>query len=773
MICSTVFSQKAWRPDRQVNLFRSPIDTMNSFRTPPKASSRSNMDEQWNKLASGIIPIGEEAYSIKMVDKNTAWMISSNNLFAPPIETPPNIFRSTDGGSSWDQFQIPSTEGFFGIDIAPVDAMTAYAVLWGPDYFNDLSQDAIYKTTDGGQTWEPNSEYPFAPTFIHFFDAQNGWVMGLDTDFWITMSTTNDGGQTWEHAGGNDWVIPEGKEFPDQDPDEFLATYLNVPSGNYDVESSTIIIGGTSYWISHDEGHNWERLHSPLNMNDDLVHGIVALKDSMTYMFASNTTLDFTFRPAKAYTTTDGGQSWIESNPPINPDAIEYLPGTDNDFIITGLDVGFDPTFGYGITGTARTSNLENWEVIQDIGLNSMDFFGENQGVGAFANFPGFADGTVYSWGEKIVLPFDAAVSRLNEYPFTIVTLNHLEENVLFEYEIQNLGTNDLENAIARLEVFRNDELVFTDSTNLNASLEDPDFFTFSYLPEEVGFFTFRITVDHPEIGAAFFEDFRLLEVSETTLARDNGIATLAFVFDPEVFSSSFGYAGSEFKLLTEDKLTGISAVLDFVQSDSNSLFTFLIKSIDENGNVQEEDIYKSVPIVASEAFTEDFSHVLFPLPEPIVLPAGRYIFAVGQDSPQGKVAFDLTDQTNTAAWRYGLDPNGLPLPWTNFPSDPTLMIRPQFEALMSTNTKEAFSETIPLTVYPIPFQEELNILLEYFEEAEVQLQIFDMSGKLWKNSIVNHHQVIHQNVSALPKGLYILRLTSGKYQKSLKVIKQ
>ena len=165
---------------------------------------------------------------------------------------------------TWDQFQIPNTDGFYTIDIAPISDSIAYVTLWGPNSFDDLSEDIIYKTIDGGQTWEPVTTYPFAPSYIHFFDDQYGWVMGLDSDFLITMSTTIDGGKTWEHAGGNDWFIPEGMDFPELDENEFVGTWTDSPSSNYAVAGSTIIVGGTNYWITHDRGLNWKRLESPL-----------------------------------------------------------------------------------------------------------------------------------------------------------------------------------------------------------------------------------------------------------------------------------------------------------------------------------------------------------------------------------------------------------------------------------------------------------------------------------------------------------------------------
>ncbi len=101
-------------------------------------------------------------------------------------------------------------------------------------------------------------------------------------------------------------------------------------------------------------------------------------------------------------------------------------------------------------------------------------------------------------------------------------------------------------------------------------------------------------------------------------------------------------------------------------------------------------------------------------------------------------------------------------------------MLRPNFQAEMSTSTQEELlAKNTPLTVFPVPFKDELNILLEYMAETEVNIQIFDMAGKQWTDFTTSHQQLINQNLSELPNGLYLLRLKSSLYQRSVKVLKQ
>lgn len=780
--------QKNWGEYRAKQLSTKKVDfnSRRSLESEPSfiANSRSIREgEVWNKVASDVIPLGQEVNSVKMVNEDVVWAAVSPFLFSDKTDDPANVIRTVDGGQTWEVINITNAIGFFAADIAPVSEDIAYAVLWkDPFSGSETGQQLLYKTVDGGMNWTEVESYNQDANYVHFFNENEGWVFGSEPQprgqlSFITMSVTTDGGATWNHAGGNDWVIPEGRNLPPQDEDEYVGTFNFSLGSNYEVVDSTILIGGTTYWISHDRGYSWESIPTPLFEEDGLVHGVVAMKDAQTFMFTSNLDLNFSFEEALAYTTTDGGSTWVKSISPVNPTAAAYLPGTMNDFIITGQDQGFDPSFGFGVTGTARSTDLSTWELADDKGLLSINFTGENQGIGAFANYPGVIEaGNMYSWGEKNILDYDAVILRNNDNPFTIATLNHLSEELVYEYVIQNVGVNDLTEMILTMEVVLDGSIIATETetTIVNQGASDAIFFT--YKPTEVGIYEFNITANQSNLGDAFFNDIRFFEVSETTMAKDDGVGELSFSIMPDEEEWTHGYLGSEFNLLVADKLTSFSITVGDGSADSTGLFNFIIKAINSDGEAEDGEVYKSEAIPIVDLFN-NFSYATVNLPEPIDLPAGRYIFAVGQDAPQATVNFGFDDKSDPDFWMFSpVGFGGQPLPWTNVAdgSFPTLMLRPNFQDEMSTSTQqELLAQNTPLTVFPVPFKEELNILLEYMEEAEVNIQIFDMAGKEWINFTTNHQQLISQNLNELPNGLYLLQLKSGLYQRSVKVLKQ
>ena len=73
--------------------------------------------------------------------------------------------------------------------------------------------------------------------------------------------------------------------------------------------------------------------------------------------------------------------------------------------------------------------------------------------------------------------------------------------------------------------------------------------------------------------------------------------------------------------------------------------------------------------------------------------------------------------------------------------------------------------------VYPNPFTEEANLDLKDFS-GESQLEIFNLSGQiLYSKKIQNEYSA--KIGTDLLKGIYILRVSNGKQQRSMKIIKQ
>lgn len=101
-------------------------------------------------------------------DPNTVWVAALGHLYSPNEER--GIFKTTDGGKTWNKV-LYVDENSGGIDMVfdPQDFNTIYAAMWQRErrawnFVESGSGSGIYKSTDGGNSWTklntPSSGFP-------------------------------------------------------------------------------------------------------------------------------------------------------------------------------------------------------------------------------------------------------------------------------------------------------------------------------------------------------------------------------------------------------------------------------------------------------------------------------------------------------------------------------------------------------------------------------------------------------------------------------------
>lgn len=338
--------------------------------------------QEWNEIADDIFSDNQRVYSLKMVDDDIAWASSSDPEFG---HSQPTAHRTIDGGTTWNSTVLPQAAGFTAWDIAPVDDEVAF-----------LSVGQLYKTIDGGSTWSTVSSYVDFPVYVHFFDADNGIVVGASLpEFGLRFGLTSDGGATWLYVGGQDWDQPAGTSLPDVSV--FPSIGYSLFNGSYDVEDDMIILNMAdgNYWVSYDQGYNWEAKIAPMS-SLGVLGSTIAIQDENSYMFAGDYAAGtFEFVTPFSFFTNDGGATWIEGQPGINTSISEYLEGTGNLFMISGQ---------YGNSqGTVISNDYgQTWTYVDGTRILAADFSDSGKGIGVFGNYPTLDDfeenKKVYEW---------------------------------------------------------------------------------------------------------------------------------------------------------------------------------------------------------------------------------------------------------------------------------------------------------------------------------------------------------------------------------------
>lgn len=187
-------------------------------------------------------------------DPNKLLVAVAGHPYGPNEER--GIFRSTDGGQTFQKV-LYKDENTGGADVAfdPTSSNTAYATLWeareGPwenGSWNGTN-GGIYKSTDGGQTWQQLTKglpEGIVQANITICAANpNRLYSAVATKTSVNIYRSDDGGQSWAQAttdprpggriGGGDLPVPR------------------VDPKNPD----TVIVTSTVTWKSTDGGKTW------------------------------------------------------------------------------------------------------------------------------------------------------------------------------------------------------------------------------------------------------------------------------------------------------------------------------------------------------------------------------------------------------------------------------------------------------------------------------------------------------------------------------------
>jgi len=260
-----------------------------------------------------------DANHISIVDDNIIWICSAD------YNSSVNQFsKSIDGGNTWisGSFGLPST--FRPSSITATSGLKA----WMCGYDNTTSIASVYITTDGGTTWVQqttaflNDPYTF-PDHIHFFNDNNGIVIGDGTSSFEIYRTSN---------GGSIWTRVPNANLPNVISGE--VTINEMQYFDYTADGSTIWLGTTyggsanRLFKSVEYGASWTAI--PLNLS-----GTSSYYYSFTFKNATEGYLMGKVAGVfKLQKTIDGGNTFstITTNglpTTITAPIIKSIPGTN------------------------------------------------------------------------------------------------------------------------------------------------------------------------------------------------------------------------------------------------------------------------------------------------------------------------------------------------------------------------------------------------------------------------------------------------------------
>jgi len=182
------------------------------------------------------------------------------------------VFKSTDGGETWTHVGLENTEHIAEVLAHPEKPEVAWVAATGP-LWNGGEQRGVYKTTDGGETWElvlsganpttgaedlamdpGNPDKIIATTWQrrrwpHFFKS-GGPGSG--------MFISHDGGETWSRVTEEDG-LPEGP---------LGKINVSIAPSNPEIVYALVETKPTTLLRSEDGGESWDAVNRSEGMGD-------------------------------------------------------------------------------------------------------------------------------------------------------------------------------------------------------------------------------------------------------------------------------------------------------------------------------------------------------------------------------------------------------------------------------------------------------------------------------------------------------------------------
>ncbi|MEM7583383.1 MAG: hypothetical protein AAF560_08395 [Acidobacteriota bacterium] len=311
---------------------------------PEEAEVESPLCEVWQVVDSGI---SASFRGLSVVgDGEVVWVSGTGGTWG----------RTVDRGATWTSGVVPDAED---LDFRDVDAFSqdiAYLMSAGP---GELSR--IYKTVDGGGTWELQLTNPGPEGFFDgmaFWGERHGLVYGDPVDGRFMVLATDDGGSSWNSV-----------------PSEGMPPALDGEAGFAASGTGLAVMTGGLAWFgtggpearvfrSRDYGQSWQVATTPMLAGEGSM-GIfsVAFSDPSHGIAVGGDYTQPEGTERHAACTTDGGVTWtlIESSSPAGyRSAVAFVPDSQGQIVMaagtSGSDLSLDGGESWQTAGAENTN---------------------------------------------------------------------------------------------------------------------------------------------------------------------------------------------------------------------------------------------------------------------------------------------------------------------------------------------------------------------------------------------------------------------------------
>ena len=356
----------------------------------------------WRNVSDGFFktsPVG--AIDVSLSNPAVVYVGMGEAIPRQSISPGDGVYKSTDGGKTWVNVGLKETRHIAKIRIHPTNPDIVYVAAMG-DVFGTNPERGVYRTKDGGKTWDRvlyKSERAVA--FDLVMDQTNPNVLYASLDQfqrlpWDQMSGGPDSGLYKSTDGGDTWTnITHNPGLPKGDVGKIgIALSPPRPSRVW----AFVEAEDGALFRSDDGGKTWQRLNERRDMRRSAasyMHIIADTQDPDTVYIASYQFLK----------STDGGKTFTSVPTPHGDNHALWIDPKNSRRMIEGNDGGATVT----LNGGATWSTLLNQPTAELFGLaidNQVPYrLYAAQNDNTHLSIPSRTPGATIAWTDNEAIP--------------------------------------------------------------------------------------------------------------------------------------------------------------------------------------------------------------------------------------------------------------------------------------------------------------------------------------------------------------------------------
>jgi photosystem II stability/assembly factor-like uncharacterized protein len=238
------------------NVWYVAVSSGNLWKTDNRGNTWTPIFENYGSFSLGVVVVDPR-------DSNVVWLGTGENNNQRSVAFGDGVYKSTDAGKSWTHVGLPNSEHIGEILIDPRDSNVVYVAAIGP-LWSAGGDRGLYKTVDGGKTWKavltvsPDTGVtdvamdPKRPDVLYAAAYQRrravGQLIGGGPE--SALFKTTNGGQTWSKLSKGLPTVEIGR----------IGIGINWRNPNTVYALVTAQRGRGGFFRSDDGGASWTRI---------------------------------------------------------------------------------------------------------------------------------------------------------------------------------------------------------------------------------------------------------------------------------------------------------------------------------------------------------------------------------------------------------------------------------------------------------------------------------------------------------------------------------